>query len=129
MTERRDKDRRGALAAIRSAPSFRGWRRALHMLGTVARNAFDEFRYAPRGVRRVDLWRDDQGFLDILSEVEGHTLLSAARLFCLYQFTCTVASVPGDVAELGVFRGGSAKLLSRVLARTAETKRLHLFQR
>ena len=97
------------------------------MLGTVARNAFDEFRYAPRGVRRVDLWRDDQGFLDILSEVEGHTLLSAARLFCLYQFTCTVASVPGDVAELGVFRGGSAKLLSRVLARTAETKRLHLF--
>jgi len=112
---------------LTSSPSLRNWRRACRMLRTVAGNAFDEFRYAPLGVRRSDLWRDDELFLDLLHDVRSRTLLSPSRLFCLYQLAHATACVPGSVAELGVFRGGSAKLLSRVLARSAPDKRLHLF--
>lgn len=53
----------------------------------------------------------------------GRTLLSNDRLIALARAVAETAPLPGDMAEVGVCRGGSAK----VIACTARSKTLHLF--
>lgn len=96
---------------------------AWNLLRTVARNLFDEIAGASKGVRRGDLWRDDPKFTALLDEVSRRSQLNPAKLYALFQFASNATAIPGDVAELGVFRGGSARLL----ARTLPQKTLHLF--
>jgi O-methyltransferase len=64
-------------------------------------------------------------FIDLLSKVRPHTLLSDDRLGLLYQFALQACAIPGDVAEVGVYKGGSAYLIASALATSA--KSLHLF--
>ncbi len=49
--------------------------------------------------------------------------MSKDRCFMLYQLSKQVAALGGEVAEVGVYRGGSAKLLAKACA----NKRVHLF--
>ena len=53
----------------------------------------------------------------------GRTLISEDRLHIIRDTVRAVAHLPGDMAELGCFRGGSAKLI----ATTAPAKLLHVF--
>lgn len=53
----------------------------------------------------------------------GHTLLTEDRLSNIARHVRDTANIEGDMAELGSFRGGSAKLISSF----APTKTLHLF--
>lgn len=53
----------------------------------------------------------------------GHSLLTEDRLMALARLVRETADLPGDMAELGVYRGGSAK----VIAGAAPHKTLHLF--
>jgi O-methyltransferase len=71
----------------------------------------------------IHLWDDDQRFNVIFSEIYDRTLVDKPRCYILYQLAGHAHSVPGDAAEIGVFRGGTAKLLSKVLS----DKKLHLF--
>ncbi|MGY1897942.1 TylF/MycF/NovP-related O-methyltransferase [Nocardia gipuzkoensis] len=68
-------------------------------------------------------WRQDSGFLELYNEVSEHTLLSPHHLFSLWQLARATNSIPGSVAEVGVFRGGSARLL----ARSCSQRRVFLF--
>jgi len=103
--------------------SLRRPKSAWNLLRTMVRNVVDEIAAASKGVRRADLWRDDPKFMALLDEVSRRSQLNPVKLYALYQFACNAATVSGDVAELGVFRGGSARLL----ARTLPQKTLHLF--
>jgi hypothetical protein len=49
------------------------------------------------------------------------------RKFALRELLKLTHGLPGDVAECGVYRGGSAYLMAKALARHAPGKRLHLF--
>ena len=60
-------------------------------------------------------WEYDPSFLEILDEIKGHTLVDPIRCFMLYQFARATRTVPGEVAELGVYRGGTGRLLSMTL--------------
>jgi O-methyltransferase len=59
-----------------------------------------------------------------MKEARDRTLVDEKRCFMLFQFALSAARLPGDVAEVGVYRGGTARLLSRAVAPTGKTVRL-----
>ena len=74
----------------------------------------------------IDLWNEDREFNKLAKQVEGYTAVVRVRLFMLYQLANMAISLDGNVAEAGVYRGGSAKLLAKVFERNRE-KTLFLF--
>jgi len=59
----------------------------------------------------------------IIARAEGISLITPGRLENLVRAVEATAYLPGDMAELGVYRGGSAL----VIAGTCSAKTLHLF--
>jgi O-methyltransferase len=96
---------------------------AWSLLTTIAKNVAGELLAASRGVRRTDLWREDPTFVALLDAAGKVSMLNPAKMYSLYQFARSVASLPGEAAELGVFRGGSARVLGTVF----RGRTLHLF--
>jgi FKBP-type peptidyl-prolyl cis-trans isomerase 2 len=71
------------------------------------------------------LWNDDDSFNSLMEQIKNHTLVDRIRCFMLYQFSKHVATLRGDIAEIGVYKGGTAKLLARSFESTG--KLVHLF--
>ena len=69
----------------------------------------------------------DAEFLALFREIHASrtALLGLREMNNIYKLVQTAASVPGDIAEVGVYKGGSARLLGRTLAGSG--KKLHLF--
>jgi O-methyltransferase len=84
------------------------------------RLAFDRLRH-PNPIRP---WETDPEFLRLVGEIADHTLVDRVRLYMLYQLVKQTLPLAGAVAEIGVYRGGSAKLLARVCD---GKKKIHLF--
>jgi O-methyltransferase len=78
----------------------------------------------PFGYDTYSPWLTD-AFDAAHAEVRDRTLVSADRLFVLERLARQALSVPGDFAECGVYKGGTAFLLARLLR--GRGKRLHLF--
>ncbi len=72
----------------------------------------------------VQLWDDEKYFNEIYRQIIAHTLVSKRRCFILYQFSKQTARVPGDVAEVGVYKGGTAKLLAKSFESSHKSVRL-----
>lgn len=58
---------------------------------------------------------------------EERTLLDYNRLLTLWSAVQNTRSVPGDVAEIGVYKGGSTKFLARCLEHFGKQARIHAF--
>ncbi len=72
------------------------------------------------------MWRNDLYFQEAI--VGLNTLIDPERLYILYQYVRHTVDVSGDLAECGVYRGGSALLLARTLVKYGRgDKKLHLF--
>jgi O-methyltransferase len=71
------------------------------------------------------LWRSDPGFSQVMRMARRRTLLRPIRCFMLWQCAQLCAVLPGDAAELGVYKGGSAMLIAAAYA--AADKPIHLF--
>src|SRR5947209_3289736 len=69
------------------------------------------------------LWDQDFEFMGMVRELVGKTVVDGPRLFILAQLARHVRALPGEVAEVGVYKGGSARMLAYLLAR----KPVHLF--
>ena len=80
-------------------------------------------RFPPEGL--IHGWDVDAGFGPMYARAAPFTLLGHPDAFILYQFAKQAISVPGDLAEIGVYRGGTAKLVSELMASTGKT--FHLF--
>ncbi|MBP7216732.1 MAG: macrocin-O-methyltransferase [Candidatus Omnitrophica bacterium] len=52
------------------------------------------------------------GFNALHKRMATHTLMSKNRLFMIYQFVQHARNLKADMAEVGVFRGGTAKLIA-----------------
>jgi O-methyltransferase len=74
---------------------------------------------------KIEPWTSDPEFLRLMEGVRGRTLVDDVRCFILHQHVRGAARLPGQVAEIGVFRGGTARLLARAVA--ARGKTVHLF--
>ena len=67
------------------------------------------------------LWRTDAEFVALYETCRSRSLMDMRRAFVLYQFAKLSVGVPGAIAEIGMYRGASAKL---ILHATGETKPL-----
>jgi len=54
-------------------------------------------------------------FLEVYEKIRGVSNIDADELFSLYSSAVICRELPGAVAEIGVYRGGSSYLLSKVL--------------
>jgi len=72
-------------------------------------------------------WEETPEFASAYGKLVRRTLVDKKRLFNLWEWSSYALSHPGDFAECGVYRGGSAYLLLSVLRRMAASKKLHLF--
>jgi len=77
---------------------------------------------SPRPVTYAELNPD---FIPLMDRVRPYSLLSDDRLEMLYQLAKHASAVPGDMAEVGVYRGGTAFLMASVIRGSG--KELHLF--
>ena len=66
-------------------------------------------------------------FQSVYQEVRDHTVVSADRCYALDRWARYAAHLPGDFAECGVYKGGTAFLIARALEEKRADKRLHLF--
>jgi hypothetical protein len=72
----------------------------------------------------IHMWESDPDFVAAMSGVRARTLLHDPACYVLYRSALGVRSLSGHVAEVGVYRGGTALLLSRAFEGAAE---VHLF--
>lgn len=74
---------------------------------------------------QLPLWDTDADFQALRREMEGHTLVSDVDSYFSYGLARNALELPGDVAEVGVYKGGTARMLAKVFAPTGKT--VHLF--
>jgi O-methyltransferase len=59
-------------------------------------------------------WKGDAAFRQVLSTIRSHTLVDEYRCYELWQLSGQIGALdPGDVLEVGVWRGGTGCLLAR----------------
>ena len=68
---------------------------------------------------------ENDDFLDLFKQIytEGKVLLSIREMYNIYSLLKEVLTVEGDIAEVGVYKGGSARMICAVKG----NKPLHLF--
>lgn len=74
----------------------------------------------------IHLWTDDNAFQSLYNEIINHTLVDVTRCFILYQFANQIRHIKGEVAEVGVYKGGTAKLISKTLGNNSNNQ-IYLF--
>ena len=80
------------------------YNRMARLLVPITNASIDEFRIRP--------WNDDKAFLEIMGKVKDHTLVDPVRCYMIYQFARQARNIEGDVAEVGAYKGGTARLLA-----------------
>jgi hypothetical protein len=73
--------------------------------------------------RWIPPWQDSREFISIMEHINGISLVDHDRCWHLFGFAKMVEALDGEMAEFGVYRGGTAYLLSKTVPQT----RLHLF--
>src|SRR5579862_3114087 len=72
-------------------------------------------------------WLAQPEFQQYYSLASRQTVVSVDRCYTLYTLLLQAASMPGDIWECGVYRGGTAAMMAAVLAAKFPSKRLYLF--
>lgn len=70
------------------------------------------------------LWESDAAFAALWRQVSGHTLVDRRRCYMLYQYALQARHIRGEAAEVGVYRGGTARLIASALG---DRQAVHLF--
>jgi O-methyltransferase len=70
-------------------------------------------------------WQAAAGFSDLWPAARRRTLVDEARAHMLFQLARHASNLDGHFAEIGVYRGGTAKLLAHVA--DSAKRELHLF--
>lgn len=72
----------------------------------------------------VNAFADHPKFVEALRGLPGLTLVDATRCFMLWQLALLAKTASGEAAELGVYKGGTAKIIGTTLAGSGKTLRL-----
>lgn len=75
-------------------------------------NFIARIRYLLQGI--VPLWQQDKFFLTLYKDVKSVTLLDKSRAYVVYQLCKQCQFLSGSMAELGVYRGGTLRLISKL---------------
>ncbi len=79
-------------------------------------------------VKRADsgFWDFDPEFLQIYNKIKDKTLVKIDRAYMIYQFAKSSALlVEGDIAQVGVYKGGTAKMIAECFSNSR--KKFYLF--
>jgi O-methyltransferase len=107
---------------------FRGLGWQLSQDGLVRLDATGGYVPCPPNNYRVYAPWTQPPFTTLLQQIRPWTLVSDDRCYLLHQFAKQCAHLPGDFAECGVYKGGTAMLCARALLDMgASDKPLHLF--
>jgi O-methyltransferase len=79
-------------------------------------------RWRQQAMQALPLWLEDAQFNRIMQTIQ-YSLVDRARCYMLYQMARRTAQTAGEVAEVGVYKGGTARLLALSLPH----KTVHLF--
>ena len=79
-------------------------------------------RWRQQAMQALPLWQEDAQFNAVMQTIQ-YTLVDRPRCYMLYQMARQVAQSAGEVAEVGVYKGGTARLLALSLPQ----KTVHLF--
>jgi O-methyltransferase len=79
-------------------------------------------RWHQQAMQALPLWEEDVQFNRIMQTIQ-HTLVDRTRCYMLYQMARQTARTAGEVVEVGVYKGGTARLLALALPH----KTVHLF--
>jgi O-methyltransferase len=71
-------------------------------------------------------WNGDAEFQATLRAIQGHTLVDAYRCYELWTLVDGVKHCPGDLIEVGVWRGGTGALIARRAALSGLQATVHL---
>lgn len=75
----------------------------------------------------IRLWLQSE-FKNRFNKVQGHTVVSAEKAYVLLQMLKQAIHFPGHIAEIGVYKGGTAKLINEHMKDSRVSwKLLHLF--
>src|SRR3954452_6474582 len=74
---------------------------------------------------QLPLWDTDAEFRALRREMEGHKLVSDVDSYFSYRAARSALQLSGEVAEVGVYKGGTARMLAKVFAPAGKT--VHLF--
>jgi len=77
-----------------------------------------------RVVRPAPYWDTDPPFTAIMKQIP-YTLVDPVRCYMLYQCALQASRLGGDAAEVGVYRGGTARLIASAMQESRA--RIHLF--
>ncbi len=75
----------------------------------------------------IQPWLESDELRNAMEFPRRHSLVSPDRMFMLLQWLGFALAAAGEVAEFGVWRGGTATLLHNHLAARAPDRTLHLF--
>jgi O-methyltransferase len=102
--------KRWLVRSVRRILGKRGW-----LLVNDGRRAGD---YGP-----LPFWDYDFRFQELYDEIRENTMVDVVRCYMLYQLCLKVKWIEGDAAEIGVWRGGTGRMLGTMLP----GKRVYLF--
>lgn len=100
----------------------------MKMIKSIIKKIIDKTGYTiVRKNIRVDFvnWSKDEAFEKAVQKVKSFTMLERDRLFTLWQFAKQAKILSGAMAQVGVFRGGSARLIA--YATEGNAKPFYLF--
>lgn len=60
-------------------------------------------------------WDRDPFFVELYKHISTHTLVKEHRAYILYQCALAARHIPGDFAQVGVYKGGTARMIAEVL--------------
>src|SRR3990167_11445358 len=77
-------------------------------------------------VSNTGFWDSDPVFLNLYNKIRDRSLVKIDRCFMLYQFAKHASFMSlGDVAQVGVYKGGTAKIIASCFFKTS--KKVFLF--
>jgi len=90
---------------------------------------FNGFGFRLNFGKKVNLpilkYDEDQMFKEVFNKIKPFTVIDEQKAFILYQMTKHSLKFEGDIAEVGVYKGGTAKLFASLLE--GSDKKLYLF--
>ena len=91
-----------------------------------------EQKYRAAGYERVEPkatyapWSEDTAFLRVNGVIKEHTLVDRYRCYELWQLVTQAMKTPGDLLEVGVWRGGTGALIAAQAARSDRSRVVYL---
>ena len=91
--------------------------------------SIDGERYIWNGVYDTAVWAPwlTPEFKSIYADIQEATVVAPDRCYVIRQLAKQALHLPGDFAECGVFKGGTARMIARLLSASGANKILHLF--